>query len=198
MTLQPTQNSQNECPAENVREELLEVLLDLEEGENYPWNPLDPQTDEYFEAIEHQFSLLDGIDEEINHQAHAFFDKLNQQWSQAESPSPSQFRADLYEKFSDFLPKILIENIINRAEQLASNNLDPLNQVVECVQPLWSSWTTDDLQVFARPVVYTMRSQSTTTKADWEELTEFEQIRLTMTVAQEAVNKFHYSYSPKE
>jgi hypothetical protein len=193
MTLQPTRNPQNEFKSKNIRDELLEVLLDLDESDNYPWNPLDPQADAYFEAIENQFSLLDEADEEVDRQVDAFFNTLHQQWSKVESSSPLQFREELSHKFRNFLPQTFIENIINRAEQLATDNLDQLNQVVECVKPLWNNWTTDDLQVFARPVVYAMRSQTATTKANWEELTEFEQIRLTMAVAQEAVQKLQSS-----
>ncbi|MGK7944115.1 MAG: hypothetical protein AB4058_06570 [Microcystaceae cyanobacterium] len=194
MTIQPTQNHSNEFSQENVREELLEALLNLDEAENYPWNPLDPQVDDYFTEIEQQFSLLDDMDEAIDHQANSFFRTLDQQWAKVESSSRLQFRENLLERFRDLLPQALIENIINRAEQMATDNLDQLGQVVECVKPLWNSWTIDDLQVFARPVVYAMRSSPTQeTKVNWEELTEFEQIRLTMTVAQEAVDQLQSS-----
>lgn len=189
MTLQPTQPNKNELIRENLQEDLLKALLDLDQDENYPWNPLDPETDDYFAAIENEFALIEEVDDTLEQKATTFFSQLDQQWSNLESSSLVSLKEDLSQKFNNFLPKTLINNIIEQAEKLTQQNLNPLNQVVECVKPLWSSWTTEDLQIFARPVVYAMRDKTTETKATWEELTEFEQIRLTITVAQEAITQ---------
>jgi hypothetical protein len=187
MTLQPTQPNKNDLISENLQEGLLEALLDLDQDETYPWSLLAPETDDYFAAIANEFVLIEETDITLDYKASSFFNQLHQQWSNLESSSPLSLREDLLQKFTDFLPKTLINEIIEQAEKLTQQNLNQLNQVVECVKPLWNSWTTEDLQVFARPVVYAMRDKTAETKAPWEELTEFEQIRLTMTVAQEVI-----------
>jgi hypothetical protein len=62
--------------------------------------------------------------------------------------------------------------------------------LVQCVKPLLSGWSDDDLQVFARPLAYAMRGNNVSSidqlisKNSWENLSQLEQISLSMAIAQ--------------
>ncbi len=196
MNLHSTHTNAYNLSDETLKEELLSTLLDLDQEEAYPWNPFDPEMDDYLDNLEKELAFGDLLETDFDEKSNSFLENLHQKWSQVDSSSHLPIRQSLYQRFSSFLPKNLIESIIDQAEQIATQNLNQLNQVVECVRPLWSSWTTEDLQVFARPVVYAMRDNTPKTKAPWEELTEFEQIRLTMAVAQEAIQELSTPCQP--
>lgn len=171
---------------ETLKTELLGVIVD--ENEAYPWNPEERETEAYFNELETEFALTDIWDEaEMTTHADHFFAEVNKQWS-TQDTTPIKTR--LYDRFASRLPKHRLEQIIEAAQHTIEENIDQLQQqVVECVKPLWQGWTDAELYVFARPLVSAMRGSTPIKQAPWEELSEIDQIRLSMIVAQEAIDE---------
>jgi hypothetical protein len=162
-------------------EEFLEVLLNEETC--YPWNPADPETEAYFEQLEQNFSLIDACDpQELNSQSERFFTCLHQCWENIET---DRVKYNVIQRFGHLVPCDWIDAIAEQATCIISNNLSAIDRLVACVQPLLSDWDTEDLLVFARPLAYTMRGESSVKAAPWDELSEIEKARLTLKIAQE-------------
>jgi hypothetical protein len=74
---------------------------------------------------------------------------------------------------------------------LAASNLEPIEHLVQSVQDLLPNWGTDDLLVIARPYAYAMRGYPDLDKLedlDWVELSQIERAKLTILIAQFAIN----------
>jgi hypothetical protein len=168
-----------------VQEELLALLL--EEEAAYPWDMSDPEAQRYLGELEGDFSLLDCLDErELSLNAGRLFSSLDQCWRNSSSPSAPE---SLLSRFGDYLPPHLLESIAQQAKEIITLNLDPVEQLIECVRPLLSNWAEEDLQIFARPLVYSLRGNHPIKQAPWEELSHVERAKLTMKVAQEALSQ---------
>ncbi|MGK7877420.1 MAG: hypothetical protein AB4426_30205 [Xenococcaceae cyanobacterium] len=166
-------------------EEFLEALL--QEEAIYPWNPAEPEAEAYFAELEQNFSLADWSDsEEIAPRAETLFSHLHQCWA---SSTISRVKKSLFEQFGDFVPSEWLELIAAQAEQIVSANLSPLQQLVQCVKPLLENWAEEDLQVFARPLVYAMRGNTFVRQAQWDELSSIEKVRVSMAIAQYAFSQ---------
>ncbi|OKH24828.1 hypothetical protein NIES593_06320 [Hydrococcus rivularis NIES-593] len=185
MTNQPIRHIKSEDSLDRFAREFLEVLLQDEAC--YLWNPAEPETEAYFERLEQNFSLLDSLDsEEIAPQAEKFYDCLHQCWESAEI---LQAKQSILQRFGHLVPCDWIDAIAEQAARLIAENLSPIERLVACVNPLLSNWGEEDLQVFARPLVYTMRGDNGVKVAPWDELSEIEKVRLTMKIAQEVLTE---------
>lgn len=78
---------------------------------------------------------------------------------------------------------------------MATSKLEPVEQLVQSVQDLLSNWATDDLLVMARPYAYAMRCNPGVDNPDnivrpleWIELSEMERAKLTILIAQHAID----------
>ena len=195
MTNQKTKlmaHQENEEALQQCHEELLEALL--EETVTYPWNPSAIEAENYFMELEHNFSLEEFSDsEEIAGKAENFFSHLDQCWS---SQTKFRVKESLLTKFGKIAPVSWLEMIADQAEQIVEAKLSPLNQLVECIKPLLSNWAEEDLQVFARPLVYAMRGSrevatenalSLEKQLTWDDLSEIEQVRFSMEIANYAL-----------
>lgn len=173
-------------------DELLELLVDQEES--YPWNPQDPETEAYFNDLENNFCLTEDLDtEEIESNAQTLFACLHQSWQTAPS---SEIEQSLQREFGYLVPSSWLQTIAHRAKEIISENLSTLDQLVECVKPLLNNWAEDDLRLFARPIAYPMRSMRSGFKPDssektsWNDLSEPEKARLSMQIAQKALEQW--------
>ena len=185
MTNQSIPPLDSEESLQSLHEELLDLLLDTEEV--YPWDTTSLEAEDYFSEIEAEFSLMDALDEaEITAQADLLFSNIDCCWSSVDSLNIS---ASLLKKFGQLVPLTWLETITTQAQLLATENVSQLTQLVECVRPLWTNWTEDDLQVFARPLAYAMRGETDIKPDSWQELSEIEQIRFSMFIAQEVLNE---------
>jgi hypothetical protein len=183
MTNQPIRENKSEDMLDNYTGDFLEVLL--QEESCYLWNPADPETEAYFEQLEQSFSLIDSSEsEEIASQSERFYATLHQCW---ESTQSNRVKESLFKRFAHLAPSDWIDAIAEQAERIISENLSPIDQLVACVQPLLANWGEEDLQVFARPLVYTMRGESGVKVAPWDELSEIEKVRFSMKIAQEVL-----------
>lgn len=208
MSSQPTQYlEEREDSLIGVQGELLEALL-LSDEEVYPWNPAEPEAETFFAQLEERGLFLNcwTEEEEIHSAALALFDRLHKCWDTVcseESPAVSvseSLSKSLSEKFAQRVPTAWLEAIANKALGLIHSNLSVADQMVQCVKPLLSNWHEEDLLVLARPVAYAMRGNLEPESEDistlvppleWSSLSQKEQVRLSLVVAQSALLQLH-------
>lgn len=194
MASQFNSKQNSEDALNQYRVEFIENLL--EEENNYPWNPLQSQLETYLTQIEQEFSLTDCLDsEEVDSLATNLFANLDRCWSNANS---STFRQSLSEKFAKFVPSNWLETIAKEAEKVVASNLTSIQQLVQCVKPLLDNWAEEDLQVFARPLAYAMRSSDGEVvesamqlmeQNKWDEFSDMQKIRISMAIAHYALGQ---------
>jgi hypothetical protein len=194
-------NTEN-FPGSLVDLELLEALLQPED-ETYPWNLLDPESENYFEQLEQQFECDDLLGDDFTQRSQDFYQHLDQIWSQVdcsktdhdEQPSKS-IQVSLHENFASFIPSNLLNAIAQKATELMNLERSASEKLVECVQGLLPHWETDDLLVLARPFAYSMRSNeqqnlaviiSNVKDREWTGLSEIEQAKVSLAIA-------HYTF----
>jgi hypothetical protein len=175
--------------------ELMDCLL-ASPTINYPWNPADRDTAEYYNQSDFQFSFDDWSETEIADKSQSFFTQVQACW--ADSPSPeSEFipLEALTAKFGARVPQQWLSKIATGVSTIATSNLEPVDQLVQSVKDLLSNWATDDLLVMARPYAYSMRCDTGVNNPnnivrslDWDELSELERAKLTILIAQYAID----------
>lgn len=186
-----------------VQAQLLDSLL-ASSTSTYPWNPAEPDTADYYLETDRHFSLDDWSDAEITQRSRSFFAQIQSCW--ANSPTPVlEFSplAALIEKFGARVPQQWLGQIAENVRCLATNRLEPIvgvaspleNRLVQSVQDLLPNWAVDDLLVIARPYAYAMRGDTGVENIDnivrplaWAELSELERAKLTIAIAQAAIN----------
>ncbi|NEP08658.1 MAG: hypothetical protein F6J92_36060 [Symploca sp. SIO1A3] len=188
MSSQPIQYQDCEDALTQAQVELLEALLQPQD-ERYPWNPAEPEAQIYFEELEQGCSLEPWQDEEeITSASQEFFEQLQQCWVLPLTAATDSLQVSLSEQFANVVPQVRLEAIASKAQEVFSSNISLVEQLVLCVQPLLPNWSKDDLFVFARPLASAMRGRSELVKtAEWTELSQIEQVRLSLTVARSAL-----------
>ena len=176
--------------AENLEKQLLDYFLKQEEP--YPWNPEKVEAQDYFETIEESFSLAGWSTQEVEERTERLFSSLNNCWATQLSFS---FQEVLDRKFGSVVPSSWLEAIAQEAKKMVDTNLSKMDRLVASMKPLLTNWTEEDLQVFARPLVYAMRSGQNN-KADnvvsklentsWDDVSPVEKARLSLAIAQYA------------
>lgn len=176
--------------------ELLHRLICLPDA--YPWEPQDPATESYYAALEAELPEDFSADNR-----ETFWSLLDAQWQKFDQPlNPAASAVALLEQFQSF-PRQLLADIAARATQLAQNLTQEAgaeaavatttlaDHLVQCVQQAFPNWSVDDLYVLARPYAYAMRSTTAapTPEGDWEQLSELEQVRLSLAVAKAALEQ---------
>jgi hypothetical protein len=187
---QPALTNQSQAEAELTDCLLASPTLD------YPWNPAEPETADYYAESDSYLSLDDWSDEELQARSQSFFTQIQSCW--ADSPSPELAlspMAALAAKFGDRVPQQWLAAISAKVSSLTTSNLEPVEQLVQSVQDLLSNWATDDLLVIARPYAYAMRCDPGVNDPDrivrpleWTELSELERAKLTILIAQYAID----------
>jgi uncharacterized phage protein gp47/JayE len=157
----------------------------------YPWNPADPEAEEYYQLQAEQFNLDDWSETDIQQSATAFFTQLQHCWPDASIDLLGQLR----QHFNVRIPQEWLEKIAATV-QVARQPALAANQLVSCVQELLPSWEEADLLVLARPYSYAMRCDlaaenvnSLVRAADWQDLSEMEQAKLTMLATKYALDQ---------
>lgn len=189
MSSQPIQYYEDrEDTLSGIQGELLEVLLQPE-AECYPWNPADPEAEAYFVELEREFLCADWQEEEeIQSASQALFHQFHQCWASLTVSATEPLKMSLAERFASFIPETWLDAIASRAQQVCSINLSLADQLVLCVKPLLPGWTEEDLLVLARPLAYAMRGTPEVAQpAEWTELSQMEQVRLSLAVAHSAL-----------
>lgn len=175
----------------SAQAELLQTVL---ESEQYPWLPGTGEAD----PLEAAGLEMEISDESAQQGWNALSAQLNQMWAEQ-----TPLQAALMGKFAGRLPVAMIEQIGNKAQQLASDGqatgLTMLDQMVTCVQDVMGTMATTDLQVFGRPMALAMRSTSSDEileatiqsirSVEWEALSPIEQAKLSLAVARYAISE---------
>ena len=167
--------------SEQITAELLAILI--EEEDTYPWDVTAVDSNDPLDLIETPFSLCDGLEATVlEAQAHGFFNSLHQKF-----PTVSvSYRSSIFDKFASLLPAEHLNRLVESAENLVNSQLDNFDRLVVCLSELFPQWSSEDLQVFARPYAYTMRNGESKTNIEtenWQSLSEIEQIRLSAAIA---------------
>ncbi|NJN49681.1 MAG: hypothetical protein HC805_07850 [Alkalinema sp. RL_2_19] len=152
----------------------------------YPWNPSLPESGEFFNCLA-AAAPLNAFDEgEIDQQANAFFNQLDQLWG-------NSVQTALTRKFAS-VPQTVLTTIATQAEQMLVQGDHLIDQLAHCVQAALPHWAIEDLQVLARPMVYAMRGdspESTLIDRDWQTLSATEQAKLSLAIARYAVDELN-------
>jgi hypothetical protein len=175
--------------------ELIDCLL-TSPTLDYPWDPTEPATADYYTESDRYFSLDDWSDTEIEQKSQSFFTQIQACWLDTSSPerefNPAQLLTD---KFGHRVPHQWLAAIATKVSSLANSQLEPVEQLVQSVQDLLTNWAADDLLVMARPYAYAMRCDPGVNDPDrivrpleWTELTELERAKLTILIAQYAID----------
>jgi hypothetical protein len=175
--------------------ELLETLLAVN-PDNYPWNPTDPATVEYYVNSDSEFMFDDWSDEEIGERSQSFFTQIQSCWADVPTPAvDNSSLTALTAKFGSRVPQQWLEAIAIKVTSTITFNLEPAEQLVQSVQDLLSNWAMEDLLVMARPYAYAMRCDPGVNDPDrivrplnWLELSEVERAKLTILIAQYAID----------
>lgn len=185
--------------------ELLEVLLEPDDAP-YPWNPADPESENYFLEAEQEFVVDDWLDAEITAQSPTFFSQLDQLWSATTLTTKKaavtgvSIQSSLRSEFATRIPQGWLDAIANIAQQIFDKEQSRADQLVQCVQSLLPNWAEEDLLVLARPFAYAMRGKQTVDVEfvlgevqleDWTALSEIEQARMSLAIAHYALSKLH-------
>jgi hypothetical protein len=189
-------NPQVPLDESEVQAQLIDCLL-ASSTANYPWNPAEPATADYYLDTDRHFSLDDWSEAEITQRSRSFFAQIQSCWANSPTPvlelSPL---AALIEKFGARVPQQWLAQIADKVGSLATNQLEPIDRLVQSVQDLLPNWAAEDLLVIARPYAYAMRGDTGVNNIDnivrplaWTELSELERAKLTIAIAQAAINE---------
>ncbi len=190
-----SQNPQLPLDDSEVQAQLIDCLL-ASSTINYPWNPAEPATADYYLDADRHFSLDDWSEAEITQRSRSFLAQIQSCWANSPTPvievSPL---AALIEKFGARVPQQWLAQIAANVSDLATNQLEPIDRLVQSVQDLLQNWAAEDLLVIARPYAYAMRGDTGVNDIDnivrplaWTELSELERAKLTIAIAQAAIN----------
>jgi hypothetical protein len=193
--------------------EFLEALLEPEDA-IYPWNPVDDESEAYFQELEQQLGIQDLLDEELTMRSQDFYSHLDTLWCGITStPDYDENRQQvavlnlqetLLSTFSACVPQTLLNTIATKAAEIFAARQLMGEQLVECVQAVLPSWGTEDLLVLARPFAYAMRSSESQNPAsalsnlhnsEWTALSEIEKAKVSLAIASYAFIQLNKSQS---
>ncbi|MBD2495595.1 hypothetical protein [Nostoc sp. FACHB-280] len=202
-------DNSNNIPSSPTQAELefLELLLKPEDG-TYPWNPADEQTETYFDELEQQFAMQDVLEEELHTRSQSFYAKLDGLWSQVTNCADYKCNTKvsifdslcetLHSAFAAGVPTGWLNAIAQKATEVTAMQQSINEQLVQCVQTVLPAWESDDIEVFARPYAYAMRSSEKQNLAsvmnkiknqDWATLSEIEQAKVSVAIAYYALRQ---------
>ncbi|MGD1943029.1 MAG: hypothetical protein ACFB0G_17165 [Leptolyngbyaceae cyanobacterium] len=186
-----TNPASNLSPQQQIEQELLHSLLNQDGA--YPWNLYDPATTQYLDRLE-QTSEATLSDEALDSKWQKVSQLAAQLW---ESPNQSLMAA-LTQKFGARMPAHLLQTLAASTQVVASESGALMDQLVTAAQSVLTGWDADDLNVMARPLAMAMRSGQeeilettlrSVRQADWADLSEVEQARLSLAIARYALNE---------
>ncbi len=141
----------------DLRQDLFHAILS--DTTPYPWEPESENADAFFSRLDNGWSEGQTPEElqQIDTQGAGFFAQLDQLWEADASAAAEPIKAQLVQHFGDRIPTLFIDSIVKQAQALIATQQPLSDQLVQCVQGLLSGWATDDLTVLARPYAYAMR-----------------------------------------
>jgi hypothetical protein len=174
--------------------ELMDGLLAASTIE-YPWNPADPDTADYYAQTDLQFSLDDWSDAEIAQKSQSLYAQIQSVWETPALGVTVSPLAALTAKFGARVPQQWLAQVAANVSHLATSQLEPVDRLVGSVQDLLANWAAEDLSVMARPYAFAMRCDLGMDDPDkivrplaWAELSDLERAKLTILIAQYAID----------
>ena len=176
--------------------ELLTAILEPED-ETYPWNLASDQADAYFQKLAAPLYSDPLLMESLEQQGENFYNSLDQIWNQVYSSKADRDerpRTTLSDIFGTFVPSHYLDQIMEAAKKTFHDmEHSTIEKIVGCVQSLLPNWDMEDLLVLARPIAYSMRSDSqeksdhNLSNRNWTELSEIERAKICLVVADYAL-----------
>lgn len=157
----------------------------------HPWNPYSQETAEYLDRLE-QTAAADLDDAAIASQWSQVSALAAALWEDAET----NLLATLTQKFGARMPQHLLARLAGQAQAAAASGQALIDQLVTSARAALTQWDAGDLQVMARPMALAMRSGdadpveaivASIRSADWADLTDVEQARLSLAIARYAL-----------
>ena len=178
--------------------ELLQIIL---QGSTscYPCNPAEPEAEAYFAALEQEMFQVGWTEEDFVAPAKLLSNQFDRLWVIAPTETASRIlNTEFLQRFTAQVPHQVLNDIVQRAQQVIASNLSLADQLVQAVQDCLPNWGEEDLQVLARPFAYAMRGSETEALevvlrsvrcAEWKDLSSIEQARLSLAVARYAIDQ---------
>ncbi len=210
-------NGKDKIHSQQIELELLEALLDSEDI-NYPWDPADQETEDFFREIELQFESKLGmgefLDAELPTRSQAFHEQLDCLWSNVTTNQHynhntsgsiiTSLKENLQSLMASRVPQNWIEKIAEKAAEIFSPTKSMGEQLALCAKAVLPNLGTDDLLVLARPYSYAMRNSNSEAQSlesalnkvgehEWKQLSEIEQARVSLAVAYYALRQLNKS-----
>ena len=192
-------SSQRSGQLSNMTQAELELLhAILNQDGIYPWNPYAPEVDAYLNQLETDWDAIGMSSTDAAESWRAASSQMTRVWSEFTPNSASSLTHVLESQFDQRMPQDLIQRLAQTAEKVAASQASLLDQLVLCVQSVVAAWDVSDLQVMARPLAFAMRDGQgeildvtlrSVRTADWSELSELEQVRLSLAIARVAIDQ---------
>lgn len=181
--------------AMNAELELLHSILDP--NPCYPWNPYTPESEAYLAALEAQWDES-GTTDAIVLGWQALSDQLDTLWPTQPVDRVAALVKVLSQQFSAAIPEDVLGTLAGQAIALMNTGRPLMEQLVQSVQSVLTGWDTEDLEVLARPLAFSLRDGRgdilglyvrSSHPADWETLSELEKARLSLAIASVALRQ---------
>jgi hypothetical protein len=173
--------------------ELIDGLLAASTTE-YPWNPADPDTADYYGRTDSHFSLDEWSEAEIAQRSQALSAQMQSVWDKTAVAATAGPLAAITAKFGTRVPHEWLAQIAANVSSTANSQLESVDRLVDAVQDLLTNWATEDLLVMARPYdamrcgVLPDNPDSIVRPLAWTDLSKIERAQLTIFIAQSAID----------
>lgn len=189
-------NAPSDQPMKAEELDLLYTLLDPHPA--YPWNPAAPENEAYFATLEATWDET-GTEAAIASGWQAVSAQLETFWG---TPSlqdrVTTLVNGLLQRFSVQVPEHILETLSQEALALMDNGRPLMEQLAQCAQAVLTGWQSEDLEVLARPLAFSLRDGRgemldlhlrSLHQTDWSTLSELEKARLSLAIASFALNQ---------
>ncbi|HEY9762772.1 MAG TPA: hypothetical protein V6D07_09610 [Trichocoleus sp.] len=179
----------------NAELELLHSILDP--NPCYPWNPYTPEGEDYLAALEAQWDES-GTTDAISAGWQALSTQLDSLWPTQPVDRIAALVKVLSQQFSAAIPEDVLGSLARQAITLVNSGRPLMEQLVQSVQCVVTGWDTEDLEVLARPLAFSLRDGRgdilslyvrSSHPVDWETLSELEKARLSLAIASVALRQ---------
>lgn len=182
----------------NTKAELELLHAILNQDSIYPWNPYAPEVDLYLNQLEADWEAIGASHADAAESWRAASSQMTRIWSEFTPDQAISLTQILENQFGQRMPQALLQRIATTAESVVNSQVSLLDQLVHCVQSVVTEWDISDLQVMARPLAFAMRdghgeilevALRSVRTAEWTELSELEQVRLSLAIARVAIDE---------
>lgn len=183
----------------HVEQDFLTYLLLAEEGEIWELSGNEPTlSNPVLEVSPTEKAVGASVGVSLEKGSQAFYAALDQVWQTQSTAVPVLSSASLQEMWKKFgnVPQGILQDIARQAQVTVQQSQAGVDAAIACVQALLPQWSTEDLQVFNRPLVYAMRSAKvrgnialpSLQNQNWDEISDFDRARIYLAIAHYVIN----------